>query len=390
MPDNEPDIFNDLVNEIKDGKFMDNQPDPEPPAPPETPSPEEPNPPEEEVKNPAEGEKDDIDSQDPPENLSTKAKDDWEKVRETSRNYKAKAKAAEDAMAEQARNFETEKAAFLKQIEEASAASGELTELRARKEAFDANEKEFSVYAVERTKDFQDTIVAPLKAIDARIAQIAKASGVDAAKLEDAIAEPDFEKQQELMEAVLPELSQFQQGHVIRMAEDARGLLDRRAQILENAHTAQKELKEKGEKESATARETNGKAFKAAVKNTVDSLIQRLPFVELVDGETKEGVFKSMLDKAEAEDFDAATPATKGVAAVSVIALERSIRQAQKREEYIKTLEARIAESNKAAPSLGGGDPPAPVAETEEDFMASVHNVLGLQQSRNILTTLGK
>ena len=332
---------------------------------------------------PAKGEPEEVEK---PQGMSTKASENWDKLKESNRNYKAKVEAADAAIREKESNWNTEREGLLKQIEELSATTGELTELRGRKEAFDANEKEFSIYAVERTAEFQNTIVKPLQAIDGMLQQIAKGSGINYEQLADAVAESDFSKQDQLVEEFLPQLSELQRSRFLRAMEDARGLLDRRSEILQNAHAAQKELKERTERETTAQRETATKEFKASVKNAVESLAQRLPFVELVDGETKEGVFKSILDKVEGEDFDKATPATKGTAAVAVAVLERAVRQAQRREEYIKTLEARIAEGSTTTPALGGTlPPPEPAAPAEgKGLLGDVGEFLKLQHSHPV------
>jgi hypothetical protein len=387
-----------LARDIGDGKFDANgnlKDAVEPPAPAETPPPAvvetTPKPDEkpvvEEAKKPEEAGEEDI--PEAPENLSTKAKADWDKIKGSARNYKEKSIAAAALLEAQQAEWATERAELQRKFEEASATSSELVELRQKREAFEAAEKEFSVYSVERTAEFQNTIARPLGAIEERIQGIAdKASvkevGVTFDDLADAVAELDDTKQSDKLEALLPSLSTVDAAKVLRMAEDARGLLIRRREILDNADKAQKELKERSEKETTAQRETASKEFKSSVKNTVDSLVQRLPFVELAEGETKEGVFKSILDKAEAEDFDQATPTTKGTAAVSVIALERATRQLQKQAEYIKTLEARVAEGNSAAPSLGGNPVPPPAPKQEGGLMDGVNALLKLGNSRPV------
>lgn len=385
LPDGGDDYFSNIVKSIESGNL--DTPEPEPDPKPPAVKPDEEKPPEPDPK-PDDAPKDELDEIEAPANMSKKASEHWEQLKTTSRNYKEKALAAEAAIVEKETNWNTEREELLRKVEEASATSGELVELRERREAFEAAEKEFSVYSVERTAEFQNTILKPLKAIDERLETISKASGASFDKLVEAIQEPDYAKQQELLEAVLPELSQVQGLNLVRMAEDARVLLDRRAEILENAQAAQKELKEKSERETAAQREAATKEYKASVKNTVESLVQRLPFVELADGETKEGVFKSILDKAEAEDFDKATPATKGTAAVAVIALERATRQLQKQTEYIATLEARVKEAATAAPSLESNTPKPPAPKQDGDLMDGVRDFLKLQRSYTILDSV--
>src|SRR6478609_7146097 len=99
MPENtdappapEPDIFANLVEEIKGGNFNG---EPEPTQEPETPKPVEEKPAVEEKK--PDSEEEEIK---PPENMSKKASEDWDKLKDSNRNYKAKAIAAEAAIVE--------------------------------------------------------------------------------------------------------------------------------------------------------------------------------------------------------------------------------------------------------------------------------------------------
>lgn len=386
-PAAEPDYFANLVREIETGKAQ------EPAvveAPPVAVVPEEAPPAEVIPETPVTTEEeDDIDSIKPAGDQSKVSSEHWDKLKATSKNYKAKSIAAEAAILEKETAWQAEREELVRRAEEASATSGELVELRERREAFDAAEKEFTLYNVTKTAEYRKTIEAPLQAIEARVKAIAKKAEVSADTLLDAISELDDDKQAELLETAVAGLSQIEGSRILRMAEDARGLILRDIEIRENAAAAQKELKEREEKEAVTRKDSATKEYKASVKNTVESLIQRLPFVELAEGETKEGVFKSILDKAEAEDFDSATATTKGTAAVSVIALERATRQLQKQDAYIKTLEARVKESTAAAPNLGGGNPPpAPPAEHTGGFMDGINDALGLKRDVSLVEAL--
>lgn len=386
------DYFNNVLNEIQNTNFD----EPAPAVMPEPVKTEEPKPvvePAKPVETPVpatdekqEADKDDIDKIEEPKGSA--AAENFKKIKETAKGYKSKMIAAEGVIEAQKTEFQAKEAEYLQQIEELKAlTTGELIELRGKKETFEAAEKKLAVFDVTSTVEFENTIIKPLKAIDDRLQKIAKSNEVSYDELADIVSEPDYEKQREAALAMLPSLNDFDRLAFSRMLEDARPLLDKRSEIIENAENAKKEIKEREERE---AKESKGKAtetFKASVKNTVESLAKRMPFVALTDGETAEGVLKGILDKASAEDFDAATPITKGTAAVSVLALERAILQAQKQEDYIKTLEARVAEANRGKATVGDGPEPAPAPKSEEGpLFGGIHDFLKLQHSHTVKT----
>lgn len=350
---------------------------------PETPKPEEQKPTDEKpvVEKPVEVEKpegDDIDKIKKPEALSEKAASMWDELKNTSRNYKAKAEAAETAITELRTELTTLKETAGKPTPEVETQLAELAELRAQREAYEAAQKELSISRVESTDDYKRTITKPLTAIAERAKLIAKNNELSADTLLDAIAERDFEKQNDMLNEIVAGLKPVDQLTLVRMAEDARGIFDRKDQIEDDVVNAAKELAERQEKETATAKASYGKEFAAGVDNAASEIKKRFPFIELAEGETFDGVFGNLLQKAKETDFEAASPATKATAALSVLALERAMLQLQKMAEENKSLKARVAEERQADPG-SGGEPPVTVLNNDGSggFLDRVFSHLG-------------
>lgn len=326
-------------------------------------------------------EKDDIDSIEPPANASKAAKEHWEKLKDTSRNYKAKATAAEQVIA-------AKEAEYAEKIAEYEARVSKIAELEAQKEAFEEAQRELSIARVEGTAEYKNSIIKPLEAIGQRAQSIAKANEVAPDTVLDIIAERDFDKQMEMLDELLPSLKPSAQQALARMVEDARAIFDKKAEIDARPAEAAKEIAERQEKDAVKAKEASRKEFGTAVEHAAAELKKRFPFVALAEGETADGVFANMLKDAKETDFDAATPGTKAAAALSTLAVVRAGKQMQKMEAEIKTLRARIAESNSSSPAVAPGSAPAPASD-DGDLVGRVESLLGLQRSHSVLAGLG-
>lgn len=379
----EGDYFANMVKEVQSA--IEN-PAAEPPAPaakaPETPKPEAEKPAEKPAAEKPEGDKpaaeaDDIDKIKKPEAMSPKSSEMWDELKSTSRNYKAKAEAAETAIEGLRTELAVLKETAGKPTPEIETQLAELAELRAQREAYEAAQKELSIARVEGTDDYKKTITKPLNVIAERAKEIAKANELSADQILDAIAERDPVKQRAALNEMLPGLPPVDQLTLVRMAEDARGIFDRKDQIEENVVEAAKELAERQEKESATAKANFGKEFAAGAENAAAEIKKRFPFIELAEGETSDGVFGNLLQKAKETDFEAASPATKATAALSVLALERAMLQLQKVTEENKTLKARVAEQRQAEPGNGGDPQPTVLTNNGGGLLNEVFAALG-------------
>ncbi len=242
----------------------------------------------------------------------------------------------------------------------------EIEELRQKAARVDEIEKELSIHRVESSQEYKRTITDPLNAISSRLETIAKENDVDVNALFDAVAETDPAKQRTLLKEVLATLDDVDKPMVVRAAEDTRGILSKSAQMREDAANARKELEERQTAESAKAKEAGRKEFKSAVEKTMEGIKARIPHVELVKGETPEGVFAAMAKEAAEIDFDSMTVEGKALAAGSGLALVRALKVIGHLQTENKTLRARTASDKETNPAIK--DAPAKQPEKQGTF----------------------
>lgn len=332
--------------------------------------------------------KDDIESIEAPKS-SAAAAESFNKIKETAKGYKEKFIAAEELIKAKEQEFVTKEQEYQSKLKEYEAKDAELNDWKTRSTEFEEAQKELALSRVEGTKHYKDTIKAPLAAIEARVESLAKANEVGRDRILDAIAERDVEKQQELLDELLPGLKPAAQLTVVRMAEDVREILDKKDRIEADAVTAAKEVAERTEKETVAAKEKARKEFEGGIDHATSELQKRFPFLALNDGETVDGVFGNFAKQAKESDLDAASPVVKATAALSVLALERALVQLQKVTADNKALTERLNETREAEPKVNDPHVQQPSRDDDGGLVGGVEAFLGLQRSHSVLANLG-
>lgn len=313
-----------------------------------------------------------------PKDLSKKGQADWKALhaaKQEVRNELKATKAEKDALA-------AELAELRKQV-------AELPDLREKVKFVDEAEKELAVTRVEATREYKETVTAPLSAIEAQALLIAKDNDISTDKLFDAMAEPDPAKRRALLKAVTEDMDAADSADIFQMAKDTQALLARRAAIHDKAAEAAKELQssEKARTEAEAAKQK--KEFSEAAANVVEQLKARVPFMELTEGETAEDMFGQVATKLASTDFSALDTHTKALAVASRLMIPRLLKQHAALSKEVETLKNRLTRKNSSRPSVGSN---AVGDDRGDDFggdiEAAVANALNLTESRNILDIL--
>jgi hypothetical protein len=319
-----------------------------------------------------------------PENPPAKGSEEaktlgWGNLKSDLKKTRAELRAERDRAAKEIQDRDARLAELEKQV-------AQLPELSEKAKYVEETEKELAIARVEGTRDFKETILKPLEAIQTAAEALAKSNDIKLDDMLDVFTELDPVKQREGLKELIAGLDSVDQLEIAQMAKDSRMLLLKREEILTRATEARKELEERNRQRETVAQKERREAFEKSVDHTISELKTRIPFVPLVDGETAEAMFAAIAEKAKESDFDAAPTSTKAVAAAATYLLPRVTRQLVESQAEIKKLRERIKAGNSSKPQVGGTtSPPASAGGNDDgDFMDSFTDILGLQRSRPI------
>lgn len=299
--------------------------------------------------------------EDPPSPTSDKAGNVWKGIKSELKKTREELRTERD---------ERQKLLDAKEVEltELREQASRVPDLQQKATLVEEAEKKLAIYHVEQSSEYLEAITKPLDAIGANAEIIAKTTGVRLAEIEDAITEPDPVKRRELLKAVVAEMDDVDKNDVIQMSKDAQSIFAKREAMRSQAHEARKEL-EKLNRENETKTQAEArKTFESAVETGVVELKKRIPFVEMVKGETADGMFSDLLTKSKSINFDAATPATKAFSAAAGVLLPRMVKQVDFLQKENAELKARIAKDNSSLPSVVPNPETTPSIVKDVDF----------------------
>lgn len=316
----------------------------------------------------------------PPTPGSGKAQKGWKEIKSDLKKTRAELRAERDKAAAEIKARDEELAKLREQV-------AVLPEVSEKAKYAEEAEKELAIARVEGSREYKETVKAPLDTIAKAAKELAKANEIKPEDLLDALSEEDPAKRRAMLKDVISTLDVVDQHEVLKMAEDTQRLFAKADEMHRRATEARKELEEIETKRQTETRQKARREFEGAVDHTVAELKKRIPFVQLAEGETADAVFAAIIKDTKASDPDTAEMSTKAFAAVSAIALKRVNKQLVHLIQENKTLKERIAGDNASRPSVGGGSPPAPSQATgdDDDFTDITARHLGLRVSRTKL-----
>jgi len=304
----------------------------------------------------------DIDSfpDNPPGKGSQASKDGWSKLKATAKEFKTKYESAEKTRSEELAARDAELEFLRKQV-------ADLPELSERARIADEAERELAISRVEGTREYKETIEAPLIAIEDAAEAISKANGIKFDDILDALTERDTVKRRELLEALMVDLRDTDKFDIIQMSRDTQQILTQRDQIRSRAAEARKELEEIARANETKAQKKSREEFESATAHAVSELRKRVPFMPLAEGETEDSMFAAILTKAKESNLDTANSATKAFAATAGVLLPRVTKQLIQAQAEIKKLQTRIQEGNATRPQVGAQQSSAGFIDDDDD-----------------------
>jgi len=305
----------------------------------------------------------------PPGARSDKSKADWKGLRERAKS---------ESLLRLER--ENELAALKPKLDELQTKAARIAELEEKANGFDEAQKELSIARVEGTAEYKRTITAPFEAITESLETIATANSIDVEDIYNAVLERDPVARREAIEEIVTGLSITDQHEILQASKDAQVLLAKRDEIRANAANARAELDAINSEKETQAQKVSREKYETSLKTTTDTFLKKIPFVSLKDGETAEGVFNLIHEKAKDINMATADPGMQAYAAAAGFLMPRMVEQQRATEAKLKAAEARIAEIMASKPTHGGNSGSvAPPSQSADSFLDSMSKRLGVK-----------
>lgn len=297
-----------------------------------------------------------------------KSRKDWDILRNSRDTHKKTAEESKAAIQVKEQTIQE----LTTQLEELKTKASELPELQEKLKVFDSYEKELAVTRLEATREYKETILAPLEVIAKSAEELAKANDSEADKVYDMLKEGDAAAQRIAFKELTSGWDEIDRAELWNMTKDARTVLDKQDGMRENAAAAARE-----QQSLATERESNEKAesrkqFMTASKDVVKGLKEQIPFIPLAEGETIDDRFTSLEAKLANVDLDTQSAKGKAFAAATAVIYPWMVKTMHKLQEENATLKSRVQSDNSSKPKTAPSDQSRPPAATDEDFLVSM------------------
>lgn len=297
-----------------------------------------------------------------------KNRKDWDTLRASRDRHKQQAEEVTTVLKTKDETIQT----LQQQIEELKNKAARLPELEDKLKDFDTYEKELAVTRLEATREYRETIAAPLQAIGEQVETLSTANGADTEEVLDMMREADPAKQRSAFKDVTAGWDEVDRAELWAAVKDARVLLDKQDMMRNNASAAAKEQLEK-----ATAREQAEKAeakkqFVESLKDVTKTLREKTPFVPLAEGETEDDRYRNLEQKVAEVDFDSQPARGKAFAAAAAILHPQMVRTIAKLQQENETLRSRVKETNATRGSVTPNEQTRPQSEEGQDFLTAM------------------
>lgn len=209
-------------------------------------------------------------------------------------------------------------------------------------------EQELSISRIEATPEFEKAVTEPLAAIVDLADGLAKAHDIDPDRLIAAISESDSARQSALLSEVVEGMPERDRARVYRMADDTAAILQREAQLKENAAHALEESETRKQQEQQIAHRRHQEAVGKAIDRVAEMLAARIPKVEGLD-------MASLIEEAKTTDYAKTTPDVQGYSIVAGATLPHLVKTMHQQAARIAELEQNLKAVHGATPSAGAG-----------------------------------
>lgn len=214
--------------------------------------------------------------------------------------------------------------------------------------------------AVRESPEFIAAIVQPINDMNAVIAQMAEAAGVDVKALIDIVIEQDIVVQDKALEQVQSRLGPRMAGRLERLSDDYKAITHKSTKMLAEAPKTLATSRQQREAEAQAEKQLQVTAFKSATEESFKTYAARVPGFTDSSGALTD-IAKATLAKTATIDPSTLAPSDLGYMAFCANAFpeaRREIVRLQKENALLKT-------GKKPSGALGGGGGSPPVEDSE-------------------------
>lgn len=297
-----------------------------------------------------------------------KNRKDWDTLRGSRDRWKGEAEEIKTVLQTKEQTIQT----LQQQLEELKNQTARLPELEDKLKDFDTYEKELAVTRLEATREYRETIAAPLEAIGNQAQTLAEANETDVETILDVMREADPAAQRAAFKEATLGWDEVDKAELWSAVKDARVLLDKQDLMRQNASAASREQMEKAQQREQLEREEAKRAFVGSLKDVTKSLREKTPFVPTVEGETEDDRYRLLEQKVAEVDFESQSPRGKAFAAAAAILHPQMVKTISKLQSEIDTLRERVKKENSGRASLAPSDQSNAPSNEPQDFLTAM------------------
>ena len=283
---------------------------------------------------------------DPIEALSEDIGDDWTpKAANRFKELKAELKTNRSELEQ----FQQKEAEYRSKIEELTGLT-ESKDFETLQEKLAEYEQQQTLTDLENTAAYDEAVSTPLASLMEQADIIADKYGVNEDALTEVLAMDDATKQEEAIAEMFPEASDRDKAKIFRIIDEIDPILERRAELYENADAALAEAQQLEETQSAATAAEQAQFRQNVTQNVVERVQQKLPFLKGI-----EGVDFDAIEAAAAETDPAVLhPVDHAYNNVSAQLFPTVVRQYLQSQKEIESLTDRLAEFEDIEPATSG------------------------------------
>lgn len=295
------------------------------------------------------------------------------------KEIKAEAKAAKARVAElEAKLAEVEKGGAKPDPAEAERLSAAIAEKEAKIAEYEKElESTRAVYAIEKTKEYQETVIQPTAAILSVVDRLAKKyseQGVTNKKLLAVLEIEDPDVQGDQIAEIAAQFSERDRVSLYTLGDDYAAVLAQRDELRSKASEALKAREKLAQEEQSRAAADADRRWKTTAESVWQKMKDKIP----LPAEERATIEAEVTKQISAAKFDMLSDDVKAFAAYSGALVPHVVKQAKALEAKVAELEQALTKYRTATPGATAGAEAAPSTLDESvGFLEAIEKQIG-------------